>query len=134
MLLPAPPLYPSRRKPKAKKPSKLPTPPPAALTLVSAVYVESQWAELTFDRAVDISAILVQQIQVDDGPISGIIWRGTGTATLLDPVTVRVPVTEFDAGTSPQTVLNASGTNGIVAADDAQAWAGVTALPLPFGV
>ena len=132
MLLPAPPLYPSRRKPKAKKPSKLPTPPPAALTLVSAMYAEGQWVDLTFDRAVDIDAIVVTEIIVDDAATSGSQWRGTGTATLVDPVTVRVPVSEWSVAVGTGTDLIASAATGIVAVDDGGTWAGVTMLALPF--
>ena len=106
--------------------------PPVALTLVSAEYAEAMWVELGFDRAVDISAIVVDQIEVEDGPVSNAIWQGSGAATLVGPTVVRVPVTEFDPSSSSGTVLNATAATGIVAVDDGGTWAGVSELGLPF--
>ena len=66
MLIPAPPLYPRKRKP---RPKAQPTPPapPVALVLVSAVYEGGAAVTLTFDRPIDIAGLDGSSVIVDDG-------------------------------------------------------------------
>ena len=129
-----PPTFITARPPRHRRRREVATspPPPAALTLVSAGYAEGQWVEMTFDRAIDISAIEVTAISVDDGLVYGMILRGTGSATLTNPTTVRVPVSELAPSGSVSITLTASAATGIVAEDDGGTWAGVSELPLPF--
>src|SRR5438067_729115 len=92
MLLPAPPLFPRKRKGRAKAPST-PPPPPAALTLAAATYQldDSPFTvSLEFDRAIDIGAFNGSQVTVKDGGINSVEYRATGPASLLDPTTLRV--------------------------------------------
>jgi hypothetical protein len=111
--------------------------PPAALTLIAAAFdagaVPTATLDLLFDRAIDIAGLDASQITVDDGPGSGSIWQGGGGgATLIDPQTVRLPMSEVGPSGSAATTLTATGTSGIVAEDDGGMWSGVTALELPF--
>src|SRR5436190_20443561 len=132
MLLPAPPLFPRKRKGRAKAPS---TPPPAALTLVAATYQldDSPFTvSLEFDRAIDIAAFNGSQVTLNDGGINSVEYRATGPASLLDPTTLVVVLEEIDSYVGPDELLTASSATGIVAVDDGGAWAGVTDLVLPF--
>jgi hypothetical protein len=132
MLLPAPPLYPRKRKPRANR--RPPAPAPAALTLVSATYDAGLEVVLTFDRAVDVAGFDGTQVIVDDPVIVGNRFDGTGGATLLDPVTVRVELVGIGDPTGTVPALTATAATGIVAAAPplGGAWAGVTGLELPF--
>ena len=100
--------------------------PVGPLTLVSASYSPDVAVELTFSRAVEIGAIDVSAIVVDDGPITGTRYAGDGTATLVSPTKVLVPLVVVGGSTQDAIVLDASAGNGIVASGDGAAWAGVT--------
>jgi hypothetical protein len=123
---------------KRKRPAARPRPrTPAALVLVAADFdagaVPAPTLTLSFDRAIDIAEVEPSQVSVDDGPSSGSIWvGGAGTPTLVDPQTVRVPMSEFSASASPATMLTATAASGIRAADDGGTWPGVTDLELPL--
>jgi hypothetical protein len=106
-------------------------PPPVALTLVAATYSTGAWVRLTFDRAVDIAAIDVAAITVNDDP-SDEAYIGTGVATLFTPETVQVPLVISHGASGPGTQLTATADTGIVAGDDGGTWAGVSELGLPF--
>jgi hypothetical protein len=97
---------------------------------MSAQYEESAWVQLTFDRLIDIGSLDGAQITVDDGPLSGTRWAGTGAAVLIDPLTVRVELNAVEPSSSPEVLLSATAANGIVAVDDGAAWAGVTNYPI----
>jgi len=111
-----------------------PAPPPTALTLVAAEYNhdDSPVLVLTFDRAVDIAGLDGSQMIVDDGFDLGLKFIATGPATLDAPGVLRIGLTDDGDATVPGTVLTAGAGNGIIAADDAAAWAGVADLGLPF--
>jgi hypothetical protein len=104
---------------------------PAALTLVAATYGTGAWVRLTFDRAVDIAAISVAAITVNDDP-SDEAYVGSDVATLFAPQTVQVPLVIQHGASGPGTELSATNASGIVAVDDGGTWAGVTDLALPF--
>jgi len=128
MLTPVIPPFRKRRKvPKRKQP-----PAPAALTLIAAEYQAKAWVRLTFDRAIDISALDPAQVEVDDDQDSG--WRlgGQGGATLVDPMTVQVPLDRIGDSTESGVHLFVSASSGIVASGDGAAWAGVSDVALPF--
>ena len=99
---------------------------------MAAEYEEATWVQLTFDRAIDIGALVGSTIVVNDGAMSGARWEATGNATLMGPAIVRIEVADFASATGPATVLDAGAGNGIVAVDDGGAWAGVTELELPW--
>lgn len=105
--------------------------PAPALTLVDVTYETGTFVQLTFDRAIDISATDVLVITVDDGD-NGFRYRGTGTAEQPAPATVYVILDGLEELPLEGVHLNATNANGIVAADDATAWAGVSELELPF--
>jgi hypothetical protein len=81
------------------------------------------YVTLTFDRAVSITGVHPAAISVNDGEFAD--------ATLVSPTTVRVTL-ELDSDAGPGVTLTASPDNGIVAADDGAAWAGVSDVGLPF--
>jgi hypothetical protein len=120
------------RKVSHRRPRVSPPPTPVALTLVAASYSTGAWVRLTFDRAVDIAAIHVAAITVNDDN-SDEAYVGSGAATLFTSVTVQVPLVISHGATGPGTELTATNATGIVAADDGGTWAGVSALSLPFG-
>jgi hypothetical protein len=107
-------------------------PATVALTLIGATYVESTSVELTFDRAIDIGAIDVSAIVVSDHVI-GFRYQGAGVATAMGLDAVYVELVGLDEWTGSSTTLTASPANGITAAGDGAAWAGVTDAALPFG-
>ncbi|HEV7297912.1 MAG TPA: hypothetical protein VGN72_00990 [Tepidisphaeraceae bacterium] len=112
-----------------------PAPPVEPLTLVSAVYdgdVELVLT-LTFSRAIDVDAIDGAAIIVNDPGAMLDRLIGTGGATLEGPATVRIGLVTQSVPPVPGPVtLTAGADNGIVAVDGG-AWAGVTAVVLPFG-
>lgn len=122
-----------RYRPRPKSPSAADErPAPAAPpTLVAASCDESPTLTLVFDRPVDVSAVDVELIRVDNG-LLGFTYVGYGAPTLPDPVTVRLALTGVEEYAGPGVVLSAAADNGIVAADGGGAWAGVTGLELPF--
>jgi hypothetical protein len=132
MLTRAYPLIFRNRKRPARRPPPGTPPAPAALVLVSATYEEVVSVSLTFDRAIDIDALVGAQITVDDGAVAGILYAATGVATLTDPQTVRIELSEIGLSTGPGTTLTASAASGIVAVNDGGTWGGVAELALPF--
>ena len=107
-------------------------PPPAApLVLVSARYEEAAAVDLTFDRAIDVAGIDPAALLVWDGGY-GFEYQGTDAAELLSPTTVRVILIGIAEWTGEGVTMSVAADNGIVAADDGGAWAGVTDLALPF--
>src|SRR4051812_18352562 len=107
MLFIPPPIFRRRRR---FKPSGASAPAPVGpLTLVSAVYNSHspRNVELVFDRAIDISALLKNQIAVFVGS-AHTIYVGTGTPTLLDPVTLHVPLIVHTSATGSGVKLTAS--------------------------
>ena len=117
-----------RRKPKQVASSSA----PVALNLVAATYEEVVSVSLTFDRPIDIAGLVGGQITVDDGAVAGILYAGTGVATLTGPQTVRIELIEIGLSSGPGTRLTASAASGIVAVDDGGTWGGVSELELPF--
>ena len=116
---------------RARFPCDVVPPPPGAPVLTEATYQASTWVELTFDRAIDIAGIVVNQINVSDGAITGQIWQGTGTATLIGANAVRVNLAQL-VGTSGPTQLYAAAACNIVNAGDATPWAGANGVALPY--
>ena len=131
MLLPAPPLYPRKRRPRPRKTTRVPTPPPVALELVSGVWEVGGLLTLTFDRAVDVAGIVPTAFIVHDGP-TGFSYQGISVYDHSTPQTVTVEmggIAEYEGAT---VLLDAASANGIVAADDGGTWGGATDLELPF--
>src|SRR5688572_23853400 len=88
MLLPAIPPFRRRRGRPGRNAPPAP-PPPAALTLVEALYSDiPALIRLTFDRAIDITALDGSQITVDDGESFGTLYAATGAAVLVTPQAV----------------------------------------------
>jgi hypothetical protein len=111
----------------------LPTPPPAALTLVAATYdIETESVVLTFDRAVDATAYDPAQITVQDGLYAGGLFVGSGPASVVNPATIQVFLEQIGSPTVSDVELSATALTGIVATDDGGTWNGVTGLVLPF--
>jgi hypothetical protein len=103
---------------------------PAALVLVSGVYISAASVRLTFDRDIDISAIDTTVFIVNDNDDVGEKFEGQGPATLLDPQTVQITLVPAGGPSGSGITLTASASNGIVAVDDGGAWAGVIDFPL----
>ncbi|MGB7158953.1 MAG: hypothetical protein WBD40_12850 [Tepidisphaeraceae bacterium] len=133
MLLPAPPLR--LRKPRANpfRVPKAPPAPPGPLVLVAAEYDnDGAWIDLAFDRAIEIDAMDVTLVVVDDDTYRGLTLAGFGTPVLVTPTTVRVVLDEVGGATQADVHLTAGAGNGIVAVDDGAAWAGAEDVELPF--
>ena len=107
--------------------------PPVALTLVSATYDTDDFSVvLTFDRAVDASALVASAITLDDGVYAAGSFVGSGPATVVNPTTIKVFLEEIGGPSVPDVELSATAATGIVAVDDGGTWPGVTGLVLPF--
>ena len=119
-----------RRGRERRRPAAVPLGP---LTLVAATYDAGvPYIELTFDRAVDVSGLDGSQVTVNDGVEAGGFFAADGAVTVISPTTVRVELSELSSSSTPSTTLTATADNGIVAADDGAAWAGVSAVGMPF--
>jgi hypothetical protein len=129
-LLPFQPRKPAQRRPRAAAAAAAAPAPPV---LVAAAYDAGSAVTLTFDRPVDVGGMDVVAVEVDDGAVMAFRYRGFGTPTLVDPVTVSVPLTGVEDFSGPGVTLSVAAGNGIVAAGGGAAWAGCAgvALPLP---
>jgi hypothetical protein len=108
------------------------TPPAVAPTLVACEYDVGGGILLTFDRAVDVSAIEPTQFTVDDGP-SEERYVGTDSVAHDTPTTVHIDVAGLEAIPPGETVtLNAGAGNGIVSTVGGAPWAGASDLQLPY--
>ncbi len=117
-MLQIPPAEFRKRPARSKRGAAKPPAPPAALTLVAAEYDDaSPWVRLTFDRPINIGAIVADQVVVDDGPITGTLWQGT-EASLIAPATVVLGLEAVEPTFNTDTFLRATDATGIVAADD----------------
>ena len=102
--------------------------------LVAATYdIETESVVLTFDRAVDASALDPAAIRVQDGLYAAGLFVGSGPATIVNPTTIQVFLEQIGSPTVSDVELWATAASGIVAVDDGGTWPGVTALVLPFG-
>jgi hypothetical protein len=110
-----------------------PSPPPVALTLVSATYIDAEPSVvLGFDRAIDIGGMEGGVIFVDDGEVNDLLYNGSGGWSLENATTVKIVLLEVETSHGTGILLNAPDQTGIVAVDDGAAWAGATNLELPF--
>jgi hypothetical protein len=129
MLLPAPPLYPRKRKPRPKARRAL-APVSAAPVLVSADFVDNTLT-LMFDRAVDYSGIMPGDVVVMDGT-TGTEWGGTGEITPVGTHAFNMVMLEQGGYGGAGVILDAPTGAGVVSVDGAVAWEGVADLALPF--
>src|SRR4051812_7023468 len=107
---------------KRRKPPKRTAPPapplPANPVIVAVAYQQSTWAEITFDRAVNISGMLLTAVAILDGP-NGHRFVPTGPPTQTGgPATVKMNLLQITTVTGPTVILQVSALNGIVAASD----------------
>jgi hypothetical protein len=132
MLLPATPQF-RRKRGSPKKATNTAPPGPTPLTLVSAGYDSTQ-GELTlvFSRSVNMSAVVLTDITVNDPLITNLLYDCDGGFSKPSPSSVKFSLNPIGTGGGAGARLNASPTNGIVATGDAQPWPGCTNLPLPF--
>src|SRR5688572_6915072 len=131
MLLPAPPLYPRKRKPRPTR--RPPTPVAAGPVLVSATFggIAEPTLTLVFDRAIDVSGLALGELFVYDGP-GGVEWGGSGVFEQPGPESLSMTMSEQAEFTGAGVTFTAAGGAGIVASDGGAAWAGVSDLELPF--
>jgi hypothetical protein len=100
-------------------------------TLVGATYDQSlSTLTLAFDRAADLAGFAPGQVSVIDGPNAQLFQASS--ATLIAPAIVLVDLFQVDSASGDAVLLDATPANGIVAADNAEAWGGATNLELPF--
>src|SRR3954449_9406366 len=98
---------------------------PPALTLVAAAFDSTLIRlDLTFDRPVNIAAMDVTKLVVDDSD-NGYRYHGSGTPTLLTPAHVRVTMTALFPIAADVTLLTAGTPTGIVADGEGGPWKGV---------
>jgi hypothetical protein len=129
MLIIPPPIF-RKRRGRAKRATSQ---QPSALVLLAASYDVGTSVRLTFNRAIDIAAIDVSQIVVEDNNDLGFEFGGTGVATLDGAMTVVVMLMNIGDVSGAGNTLTVGAGNGIVASDDGGPWAGVMELALPFG-
>jgi hypothetical protein len=99
---------------------------------VSAVCDDAPALTLAIDRPVDVSAMDVSLIRVDNG-VLGFSYVGYETPVRVGPTIVQILLTGVDDYTGPGMILTAGAGNGIVPADGhGAAWAGVSGLLLPY--
>ena len=127
MLLPAPPLYPRRKK--NRSPRKRP-PGPAPL-LTAATYVTATRVELTFDIPVDVSGLVPATVIVFDGP-SSTAYAGVGAPTVISPTKFQLDVAELEPTGGSQVMLSIYDGNGILAIQSQRMLVGFVTLPLPY--
>jgi hypothetical protein len=128
-----PTIIPARRRIRRKRRPQQSPAAAAALTLVQATYLSAVPAiRLAFDRAIDVSALVGNQIVVADGPIAGLRFDAQGDVTILNPQTIEIGLTDIEVFAGPDVRLTASPGTGIVAVEGGGTWAGVTDLLLPF--
>jgi hypothetical protein len=122
------------RRPLRRKTPAGPPAPPAALTLVLATYDPASAVELTFDRPIDVAAMDVTTVLVNDGDIMDCKYAGwpDPPPALTGPATVRVTLNGVADDGDPGVHLTVGAGNGIVATGDGGTWAGVDGLALPF--
>jgi hypothetical protein len=118
-----------RRRAGVAKPRKA----PQTLVLVSASYDDTiPMVFLTFDRAVNASALVVAAVTVNDGSIAPGLYGGDGPPGIESPTTISIALARLsDTPVGPVT-LSASALTGLKAVDDGGTWAGVSELGLPF--
>ena len=131
------PTYPRKPRPKRSRrrvvqsPPPPPPAPPVALTLVSAAYFAPTAIRLTFDRAIDVSAMDVSQVTVKDGPVTGLQFAGTGAPVAAGVNAVDVFLVDTSDYAGADVLLSATAFTGIVALDDGGTWAGVENMVVP---
>src|SRR5688572_4401193 len=125
MLLPAPPLFPRKRKPRAKARRSAPPAPPLALTLVEAIYDPASTIRLTFDRAIEAVGLVGTQIVIDDGQFTNETYQATGEVGVIDAQTIEIVVVGVGGFAGADARLTAGAATGIVAVDDGGTWPGV---------
>ena len=130
MLLPAPPLYPRKRKPRPKAQSTPPA-PPVALVLVAATYDPGLSVTLTFDRPIDVSGFNGTFVVVRDG-VNAQLFDASGGAVLTSPNVAELTLVLVEGDSSVGVTMTVAPENGIVAVDDGGAWGAVSDLSLPF--
>ena len=117
--------------PKRHRRKRRSTAGPAELTLVSAEYNPGTSIRLTFNQAIDISAVAVAQITVKDGVHINVIYQGGGTPVAFGANAVDIGLEESGPYAGTEILLTATPLNGIVSADDDEPWAGVTDMVVP---
>ena len=105
-------------------------PPPAALVLTAAdADTGKGTVELTFDRDVDVTAMIVTAIRVGSGD-TGNLYQGDGTPSVFGGSIVIVNLVVIDTYSGSDVELTVDAGNGVVAVDDGGTWAGCS----DFGV
>ena len=127
MLIIPPAVYRKRRKIKsAAGPA-----PVGAFTMVSAVFDSTALTlTLQFSRAINIDDLDGSAISVNDAAGTGTFYAALGEVDFVNPTTVRMGLDDEGPASGSGTRLDATASNGIVAADDGQAWPGVSEYPL----
>src|SRR5689334_8286041 len=114
-----------------------PTPPPPVEppVLVAAAFdAGTLTLSLTFDRAVDASALVPGEIVVADGPGDD-VYADAGAAVPVSPVQIAVPMMQTAAVGGPDVRLTVGAASGVITDGGtipASEWAGVSDLLLPF--
>ena len=131
MLLPAPPLYPRKRRPrpKARRIAVV-----SELALVSASFDPSPpRIILGFNQPVDLNGLDAPTITVNDPADTGLKYYAFNGPNMIDPATFWLELVEDGAAVGEGTTMTANSFNGIAPEGGGAAWAGVADLELPFG-
>ena len=123
-----PAFLPAQRRKLGKR--KLQVAPPAPLVLVAAAYDAGTLVDLTFDRPIDVTALIPDAFIIFDGP-SNLQYVGEGAPTVMSPTRFLLPLVEAGATGGAQVLLTVQTLNGIVAADGGT-FPGLAGVVLPY--
>jgi hypothetical protein len=125
--IPAPYRHGRRRRQEVSSP-----PTPAAPVLVAAAFdVGTMLVSLTFDRAIDVTGLVMNEVVVFDGNL-GIEWGGTAEFSQPTPQSLEMTMIEQGEYTGEGYKLSAIDGAGIKSSEGGVSWAGVSDVVLPL--
>lgn len=130
LVKPVPLIYRKRQRAPRRRPPQ-PTPPTGPVLALASFDVGSMLVSLTFDQAIDVTGLVMNQVVVFDGNLS-VEWGGTAEFSQPTPQSLEMVMIEQGEYTGAGYKLSAIDGAGIKALDDGVAWAGVSDVVLPF--
>ena len=128
LIIPPPKNYRPRRRP-AKKRVRVVSPTPV---LVKVWYETALNVTMEFDRDVDVTNFDSTTVRINDADY-GDLFEGKPFIGVLAPNRIQVSIQQLGMATGSGVRLTVPEGNGLVAASDGAAWAGVTDVVIPFG-
>jgi hypothetical protein len=131
--MPIPTIQPLKRRVLRKRKAvvEVTNPPSPVPVLVQVMYEEGSRVTLVFDRAMDFSAFNTELLFVNDSPTE-LMYYGQGESIPISATACEVVLAVYGNGSAGLTWMTVEPGNGITAANGGPAWAGVSALAVPF--